>query len=914
VGPQGDACLPDTGRGAAVPGRGSGLNVEAVFRAEYGRAVAVLTRVLGDIDLAEDAVQDAFTVAVQRWPADGVPPAPAGWIITTARNRAIDKLRRETSRADKHAQAALLRAGNEPLEAGAVDDDRLRLIFTCCHPALGRAAQVALTLRLIGGLDTPSIARAFLVPETTMAQRLVRAKGKIRDAGIPYRVPSEAELPGRLAAVLTVVYLIFNEGHLGRSDLGVEAIRLGRVLMSLMPDEPEVRGLLALMLLTESRRVARTSPDDVLVRLAEQDRGQWDDTLIAEGQALVRQCLRRNQPGPYQIQAAINAVHSDARSAADTDWRQILALYDQLLIFAPTPVVALNRAVAVAEVASPAAALELIDDLPGMDGYYLYHAIRADLLSRLGQDGEAALAYRAALSLTQHTAEREFLIDRIESLSAAGMRLPRTDIASRSSLWFCHDSPMAGIGAAGAAELDAALNRFATQDGQPGVAAGVVLGDELAWAAGAGSADTGARVPSSPGTLYRIASITKTFTGTALMQLRDAGRLDLDDPAVKYLPELRGAVSPFAAIEAVTIRRMLSHESGLAAEPPGTDWAVPAYQGDPRLTLARPGDIVLMLPPNAQHKYSDLAYQLLGEIVTRVSGIPYPRYIRELILDPLGMSATGFEPLDGPLLSRRATGYSKRLFSDELDPEPAFPPVWAEGGLWSCVQDLARWISFQLRAHTGLPADTPVLAAASMREMHKPRYLADDDWLSAWGISWFADRRDGVSWIGHSGGIPGFTTSVRFDPRQQVGAIVLHNGPGFTAELARELAVTACRLAGPAPSATPAPAPARYRPLLGLYTRTGLGGGVLSLEWRAGKLAFLIPEAPSWQLVLEPTSNPDVFITGPGTDLSGENVIFRRDDDGRVLSVLLVQGTYLRLDHPSAPPPGDGRGSAGQLR
>jgi CubicO group peptidase (beta-lactamase class C family) len=455
---------------------------------------------------------------------------------------------------------------------------------------------------------------------------------------------------------------------------------------------------------------------------------------------------------------------------------------------------------------------------------------------------------------------------------------------------------MTGI-AAGAAELDAALNRFVTRNGLPGAAAGVVVADELAWAAGAGFADLGAQVASDPGTLYRIASITKTFTGTAVMQLRDGGQLDLDDPAVKYLPELRGAVSPFAAIEAVTIRRMLSHESGLATEPPGTDWSVPAYQGDPQLTLARPGDIAAMLPPNVQHKYSDLAYQLLGEIVSRVSAIPYPRYMRELILDPLGMSATGFEPLGGPLPSRRAAGYSRRPFSDELDLEPAFPPVWAEGGLWSSVQDLARWISFQLRAYTGPAAASPVLAAASLREMHKPRYLADDDWTSAWGISWCADRRDDVSWIQHSGGLPGFTTSVCFDPRQQVGAIVLHNGPSFTAEITRELAVTARRLAGSAPSVAPMPAPAGYRPLLGLYARGGLGGGVLSLQWQAGKLVFGIPEIPSWQLALEPTSNPDVFTAGPGSDLSGENVIFRRHDDGRVTSVLLVQGTYLRLDH-----------------
>ncbi|HEY1623818.1 MAG TPA: RNA polymerase sigma factor [Streptosporangiaceae bacterium] len=403
--------MPDSGRGPAVPGRGGGLSVEDVFRTEYGRAVAVLTRVLGDIDLAEDAVQEAFTVAAQKWPADGLPPAPAGWIITTARNRAIDKLRREAARQGKHAQAVLLRVQEEPAEEGPVQDDRLRLIFTCCHPALGQAAQVALTLRLIGGLSTPEIARAFLVPEPTMAQRLVRAKGKIRDARIPYRVPSEAELPGRLRAVLAVVYLIFNEAHLGRAELGAEAIRLGRVLAELMPDEPEVIGLLALMLLTESRRAARTGQDGQLVPLAGQDRARWDRALIAEGQELVRRCLRRNQPGPYQIQAAINAVHSDASSAAATDWQQILALYDQLLVCSPTPVVALNRAVAVAEVSTAAMALDLVDGL-NLDSYYLYHAIRADLLRRLGRDAEAADAYQSALDHAHNPAERAFLIAR----------------------------------------------------------------------------------------------------------------------------------------------------------------------------------------------------------------------------------------------------------------------------------------------------------------------------------------------------------------------------------------------------------------------------------------------------------------------------------------------------------------------
>jgi CubicO group peptidase (beta-lactamase class C family) len=451
------------------------------------------------------------------------------------------------------------------------------------------------------------------------------------------------------------------------------------------------------------------------------------------------------------------------------------------------------------------------------------------------------------------------------------------------------DDPVAAI----AAKLEAAARSFVREHRLPGGAAGVVHSERLAWSAGVGFADVAAGRAPDVSTLYRVASITKTFTGTAIMQLRDEGRLHLDDPATAHLPELRGAQSPFGPIETVTVRRMLSHESGLMGDPPGTEWSAPRYESEPAANLARAGEIGTRVPPSTQQKYSNLAYQLLGEIVTRVSGVPYGRYLRERILDPLGLSSTVLDPVPGELAPRRAVGYAARGFSDALRESVAAPSTQAEGGLWSCAADMARWVSFQL----GAPAAPQVLGAATLAEMHRPRYLADDTFAEAFGISWYALRRKDVSWVQHSGGLHGFVTNVCFDPNERVGAIALVNGVGPAHELAMELAALArdAVRAAPPPVTAPAPLPPEWAELLGLYADPDYTT-ILRLEWRDGKLTFVDPDTPTWRPVLRATGAADAFVVEQGVRESGEPCTFHRRGDGRIRSVTFGSALLRRLD------------------
>lgn len=446
-----------------------------------------------------------------------------------------------------------------------------------------------------------------------------------------------------------------------------------------------------------------------------------------------------------------------------------------------------------------------------------------------------------------------------------------------------------------ASRLESEAASFVKRNRLPGAAVGIVHGDGLAWSAGVGLADVAARRAPDDGTLYRIASITKTFTGTAIMQLRDEGRLHLDDPAVKHLPELRAAANRFGDIEHLTIRRMLSHESGLQSEPPETDWRRARYEGDVVQNLSHAREIGTTVPANTQQKYSNLAYQLLGEIVARVSGMPYVDYLRSAVLEPLGLRTTSFEPLSEELAKRRATGYAGRFLSDELEVSITAPSIRAEGGLWSCVEDLARWLSFQFREDGGARDGAQVLAGSTLREMHTPRYIGNEEWTEAWCIAWYARRRGEAVWIMHSGSLHGFRTCTCFDPKHRVGAIALLNGVGDASMLAMDLGTIAREAVAAAPPRIdpPAPIPEAYRPLLGLYFADDIGV-VLRLEWRDGKLTFLVPDDPA-EPTLSPTGDPDVFLIDAGVRQSGEHCVFRRLADGRVASVFVAAGTYVRL-------------------
>jgi CubicO group peptidase (beta-lactamase class C family) len=429
-----------------------------------------------------------------------------------------------------------------------------------------------------------------------------------------------------------------------------------------------------------------------------------------------------------------------------------------------------------------------------------------------------------------------------------------------------------------ASRLEAKAASFVKDNRLPGAAVGVVHRDALVWSAGVGFADVASRRRPETTTLYRIASITKTFTGTAIMLLRDEGKLELDDPVGKHIPEV-------AHLEGVTIRRLLSHESGLQSEPPGTDWRRGRYEGSIAKNLARAADITTRVPPNTQQKYSNIGFQLLGEVVTRRSGMPYADYIRTQILDPLGMTSSGFEPLPAALASRRASGYAGRFVSDQLAPSSSPPGIQAEGGLWSCVDDLARWISYQFRDH------------ATLREMHRPRYIEDEAWTEAYGIAWAALRRNDVVWIGHSGGLHGFRSHVCFDPKLEFGAIALINGVGDAPTLSIELAEIAREAIAAEPPRidVPEPTPEAYRALIGVYFDAELGV-TLRVEWRDARLTIVDPQLPAWRPTLTPTDDPDVFLIDPGYRQSGENAVFARLPDGRVASVFVAAGTWVRLE------------------
>jgi CubicO group peptidase (beta-lactamase class C family) len=449
-------------------------------------------------------------------------------------------------------------------------------------------------------------------------------------------------------------------------------------------------------------------------------------------------------------------------------------------------------------------------------------------------------------------------------------------------------------------KFESTLAAFVKQNRLPGAAAGVVVGDRLVWSAGYGFADVAGRRAPDAHTLYGIASITKTFTGTAIMQLRDEGKLHLDDPAAAYLSELRDATSPFGPIETVTIRRLLSHESGLMGDPPDTDWTRNRYEGSPLRNLARVRDIGTRVPPNTQQKYSNLGYQLLGEIVARVSGIPYVRYVREQLLDPLEMTSTSFDPLPEELASRRAVGYQDRWMSDEL----RVANLWAgegfaEGGLWSTVEDLARWIGAQFREDDGARGGSQILDGSTLKEMHLPRYLGDETWTEAWCISWYAKRKDDIIWLQHSGGLPGFVTNVCFHRGDEpVGAIALVNGGKDADDLSMALGAIALEAARSVstPAEAPAVTPAAYRDLLGVYGDAGDEAILIRCEWRDGHLAFIDPDSPEWRPTLVSAGDPDRFTVEPGVRESGEPVVFHRRADGRIVSVTIGPFSLSRFD------------------